>query len=437
MFASFQKFLREKNLLEPNEKTLLAVSTGIDSMVMLHLFILAKLPFGIIHCNFSLRPEAEEEGIFIKNLAQERQIPFYYRKFDTLTFAQAEGISIQMAARKLRYAFFEEIRQTYQYDYIATAHHLDDSLETALLNLVRGSGIAGLRGILAKKNRLIRPLLFANKQEIIDFAQKENIFWLEDSSNTLTKYKRNFIRKKVIPLLKELNPDLLTSFQRNSSKLQYTEHIYQLYFQKIKKKYIHKENKCIFLNTNHIHSFVALYELLRKYGFTLQQSEQMLASQHSGKDFFSKKYWAVLDRKQIVICPISYQNRPTDIFEVPINASLQTDFFSIETKIIENKNFEYLEKNTHIAYLDYEKLTLPLKIRLWQQGEKFVPFGMKKNKKVSDFLIDAKIPKNIKNRIFVVLSKNEIVYLAGLRSSNEFCVKTQSKLILQIRYQSL
>jgi len=437
MFTSFQSFLREKKLFQNKEKTLLGLSAGVDSMVMLHLFSLTNIPFGIAHCHFSLRPEAEQEALFVENLAHKLDVPFYFRQFDTKAFAQSTGISTLMAARQHRYAFFEEVQQKFGYKYIATAHHLDDNLETILLNLVRGSGISGLRGILAQKNKLIRPLLFASKQEILAFAQKEGIIWWEDSSNASTKYKRNFLRHKVIPLLKELNPNLLESFNRTLEKLQFTEQAYKKSLRRAEKRYIKKQGEISYVDLQKPLERTLLYEIIKKWGFSWQQSQDMLASESIGNDFFSATHWAVLDRKQLVICPISYQNTAIAPVEVPINGILETDWFRIETKIIENTAFENLEKSQDIAYLAYEKLSFPLYIRLWQKGEKFIPYGMRQSKKVSDFLRDTKIPKNIKNRIFVVLSKNEIVYLAGLRSSNAFCVEAQSQQILEIRYQSL
>ncbi|MFN3317080.1 MAG: tRNA lysidine(34) synthetase TilS, partial [Raineya sp.] len=269
------KFIAKNQLFKPQERILLAVSGGVDSVVMAHLFFQANFLFGIAHCHFSLRPEADQEANLVSELAKKFSVPFFFRQFDTLHFAKNEKISIQMAARHLRYDFFEEIRKQEKYDYIATAHHLNDSLETAIFNLAKGTGIAGLRGILPKNNTLIRPLLFATRKEIESFAQENKIVHLEDSSNHSDKYQRNFIRHQIIPRLSEqINPNIVENFSETAQKLIFTEKILKKYFQDLQNKIWREENNVFFLSFQEGKEATILHYFLEPLGFSFRQCLQ-------------------------------------------------------------------------------------------------------------------------------------------------------------------
>jgi len=435
MFSKFLEFIQKEALFKPSQKILLAVSGGVDSIVMAHLFTQANFQFGIIHCHFGLREEADQEAIFVETLAKKLQIPFFFRKFDTLTYAEKKKVSIQMAARELRYNFFEETRAQEQYDYIATAHHLHDSLETLLYNLAKGTGIAGLRGILAKKGHIIRPLLFSNRLEITKYAQKNSIEWMEDASNASDKYSRNFIRHQIVPLLEKLNPDLIGTFSETLLRLQSVEKVYQKETERLKETYIQKIGDCVYLEIGKEEiSTPLLHELLNEYGFSFRQCEQIAVSKQTGADFYAEKYWAVLDRGKLVISPLSYQNAIKEIFNLENNEEIQTPYFKAKTQIVEKEKIVF-EKNNNCIYLDYNKLEFPLKIRVWQQGDFFKPLGMQGKQKISDFLINQKVPKNLKNRIFVLISGEKITCIAGYRSSEEFKITNHTQKALKVEFE--
>ncbi|KOY87161.1 hypothetical protein AD998_14295 [bacterium 336/3] len=434
MYQDFIQFVKKEQLFEANDKILLAISGGIDSIVMAHVFAQSPYKFGIIHCHFGLREEADQEAIFVENLAKKFQIPFYFRKFDTELYAKEYKVSIQMAARELRYSFFEEVREQYAYHYIATAHHLNDSLETTLYNLAKGTGIAGLRGILSKKGSIIRPLLFATRRQIEDFAQKSDIVWMEDASNASDKYTRNFIRHQIVPALETLNSNLLDTFSETTVRLQSVEKVYQEKVQSIKEQYLQIKGQVVYLQLHESIDMPLLYEILKEYDFSFRQCQQIADCKETGADFYSENYWAVWDRNRLVITPIIFQEIPKTEYYLNINENLETPFFYLKSKVIDNQNIIF-ERNNTIAYLDVEKLEFPLKIRVWEQGDSFQPLGMKGKQKVSDFLINQKIPKNLKNRIFVVISGEKIVYIAGLRGSEAFKITSQTQKVLKVEFE--
>jgi tRNA(Ile)-lysidine synthase len=399
---------------------------------MAHLFAQNGYSFGIAHCHFGLRKEADQEAIFVENLAKKDNVPFHFRKFDTEAYSIEHKNSIQMAARELRYHFFEEIRHQYQYAYIATAHHLNDSLETTLYNLAKGTGIAGLRGILPKREKIIRPLLFATRKEIEYFAQKSKITWMEDATNASDKYARNAIRHHIVPNLEKLNTNLLHTFSETMMRLQSVEKAYQEKIELLKEKYLHKKGQVTYLQLNESIDVPLLYEILKEYGFSFRQCQQIADCKETGADFYAT-YWAVWDRNRLVVVPDNFRESIENIYDLNENEILETPFFKFISKVIDNESIIF-EKNNAIAYLDAEKLEFPLKIRVWQQGDTFQPLGMKGSQKISDFLINQKIPKNLKNRIFVVLSGEKIAYIAGLRSSEAFKITSQTQKVLKLEF---
>jgi len=431
MLENFLKFIARNNLFQPQEPILLAVSGGIDSVAMSHLFFEAKFQFAIAHCHFSLRKEADAEAELVSQLAQKFNIPFFFRQFDTENFAKNEKISIQMAARKLRYDFFEQIRNENQFSYIATAHHLNDSLETAIFNLAKGTGIAGLRGILPKNGFLIRPMLFATRQEIEFFIKNNEISYLEDSSNASEKYKRNFIRHQIVPRLAEqINPNVVENFAETAQKLIFTEKIQEAYFQELAKKIWQKKGLAYYLDLSENREAVVLHHFLEPFGFSFRQCLQIQENEQVGSDFFSEDYWVVRDRKQLVITPISFRQDVAEKYYIEAKQeTLQTDFFTLEMKFSENypSNFP---SPTEALYFDAEKLQFPLVVRTWQEGDTFQPLGMKGKRKISDFLIDEKVPKNLKKRIFVVESGKEIAGILGMRSGEKFKIDSSTQKVL-------
>ncbi len=434
LLKDFQAYIFRENLFEKSDKILVAVSGGVDSVVLLHLLVLLGYKVGVVHCHFALRAEADKEVEFVKGLAEKLEVPFYFQKFETALWAHKEGISIQMAARKLRYDFFEQIRQREHYEYIATAHHLNDSLETAIFNFSKGTGIAGLRGILPKNGFIVRPLLFASKAEILRYAQKQGLEWLEDSSNASCDYTRNFIRHKVLPLLEQINPNILQNFSETTQRLLSAEKIWQNKLQEIEQRYMQEQGEICQIRFSDEIDVAILHHFLEKWGFSFRQCQDIYESKQVGAEFFSRTHWLVRDRHAWIIVPISFHQNENTSFELRENEVLKTKYFELKSENFENSNL-FINKKPNEAYFDAEKLQFPLRVRVWHRGDRFQPLGMKGKKKISDFLIDCKVPKNLKRRIFVVESGEEIIYVAGLRSSEYAKVSSETQKICKLTFR--
>lgn len=441
MLRAILTFINEKELIKTNEKVLLAVSGGVDSMVLADLFLKAKIDFGMAHCNFGLRGEdADGDENFVKEFAQQHQIEFHSIKFKTKEYAKEHQVSTQMAARELRYAWFDEIMQKHDYQLLATAHHLNDNIETLLLNLVKGTGIAGLRGIEAKNKQIIRPLLFATRAEIEKYALENEIKWREDISNQSDDYQRNLLRNKVIPLLKEINPNLENTFSRNFKRFEAINEVFQSAMESFKKNYVRFEGNKILVQIDSSQN-AYLEEFLKPYKFNFQQVEQIKASflSHSGKTFISPTHQAIKDREKLIISPIQKADfNENSSYLIDENTSeICLDDFSLkfETISIENPIAIQELKNPDFAFLDFDKLVFPLEIRKWQQGDWFVPFGMKGKKKISDYLVDTKTSLDIKKITFLLISNQSIAWLVGKRIDERFRISSSTKRYIKISKQ--
>jgi tRNA(Ile)-lysidine synthase len=426
-----QEYIKKHALFQEKERVLLAVSGGRDSVLMAKMFKLSGYNFGIAHCNFQLRgKESDEDELFTANLAAELEVEFHVIKFNTQAFANQNHISIQMAARDLRYQWLEKIREEKKYQYIALAHHQNDVIETILLNLTRGTGIAGLHGILAKKGKIIRPLLFLSREEIDSLASFK---FREDSSNLSTKYARNKIRLEVIPVLKQLNPSLEHTFEANRKRFEeleillkqrveelrtdlfksLSEHEFEIDLEKLK--------KLIPLNT-------LLYELFNPYGF----SEAILGdlskswNGNSGKLFRSATHELLLDRGRILLSRIHKNILKAIRIEHHIKEFNWNGRQFIICQSLAEK-FE-LRNQSKLAQLDYDLLEFPLIMRNWQHGDFFYPLGLKTKKKLSDFFIEQKISLNHKDDIAVLENGNgDIIWIAGLRISDHYKISPNTK----------
>lgn len=444
MLQKFLAYIAEKELFSTNEKVLLAVSGGIDSVVMLRLFADAKLNFGVAHCNFGLRgEESDADEKFVHKLARKAGVPFHVKHFETEQFAEDHKLSIQMAARDLRYNWFEELADSEGYTYIALAHHKNDILETMLLNLTRGTGIAGLHGIVPKRGRFIRPLLFAEKDEVYAFVADKQIIWREDSSNASTKYYRNKIRQEVIPPLQELNPNLPHTIQQTAEKVGAVERFFYAAADALRKEALRREGPDWLLAMEPIlttsEPALFLSELLNPWGFSYAQTRELLVVYQqegtvSGKVFDSPTHRLNIDRKQLVISAKNlqeYQSLEFEEEESPVQyGSLQLEW---ETKEAEGYA---INPDRMVAALDKDKLSFPLKIRPWKAGDWFCPLGMNKKKKLSDFMIDQKIPLNLKERVRVVSSGDSIVWVLGYRIDDRFKLTDKSREVLEVKAHS-
>ena len=432
MLSKLETHLSENFSFLKGKKILLATSGGLDSMVMADLFQKMNFDIAIAHCNFQLRGlESFGDQNFIQEYAERNKIPVFITQFDTENFAKDYKLSIQIAARTLRYDWFYELLETKNYDYLLTAHHLDDNVETFLINLTRGTGLDGLTGIPEQNEKIIRPLLIFSRDEIEDYAKENNIQWREDSSNASDKYLRNKIRHYIVPVLKELNPDFLSSFQKTQNYLQEAQNMVEdasiMIYQQVAKEIgneIHFDLKKMKQLPNY-KSY--LYQWLNEYNFSAWEDIYDLVDAQSGKQVFSNNFVLLKNRGFLIL---SEKNKmETDIYFIQKNEN--------EVKIPLNisiyKVNEILETNVNTIFVDEDKLQFPLEIKKWQEGDYFEPFGMHgKSKKVSKFFKDEKLSILEKQNIWILYSDNQIVWILGMRQDNRFKIENTTKNILKI-----
>lgn len=442
MLNEFLTFINKQNLIQPSQKVLLAVSGGMDSVVMCDLFSKAKIDFAIAHCNFGLRgEESNEDEMFVKKLSIKYKVPFFVTTFQTTDFAENEKISTQMAARILRYEWFEKIRVQHSFDYIATAHHQNDVLETVLLNLTKGTGIAGLHGIRVKSGHIIRPVLFAEKENIFDYVVENQIIWREDSSNESNKYQRNLIRNEVVPLLKQINPNLENTIQQTVERITAVEDIFEQEMEMLRKQITWSDSQAIYVNYKAIQTLsqpvIKLAELLKPYHFSYQQSQDIFEAfdKESGKTFLTPTHTLVKDRTELVITPKNLQaftsktieknNTVVEFGERMLNIG---EFTEIEEGFV-------VPTAKKIACLDADKVRFPLQLRKWKEGDWFCPLGMNKKKLISDFLIDQKVPLNLKKEVYLLTSNGSVVWVVGFRIDDRFKVtdKTSKICLMEVK----
>ena len=441
MIHAFKSFIAKENLFKTGEKILLAVSGGIDSVAMCELFHLSSVKFGIAHCNFHLRAkESDDDEAFVKLLAEKYNVPFYVCHFATSEFALEQGISVQMAARKLRYQWFELIRKQKGFQYIATAHHLDDQVETFFLNLMRSSGIAGFHGIAIKQGNIIRPLMFAYRKDIKEYIRKHKIPYREDSSNKETKYLRNDIRKKLIPMLNKIHPGSDKIINETIERIGETEKIYREVIEYQKNHIMKMENNRITLSIPEILKLDPLpsylYEFLAPYGFNFTVVKEIIQvlDKIPGKTFFSPSYKLTKDRKILIIVPLQKGEKETceNEFLIKENVSSVSRPIHLEFREILKDDMFRIDLSSDAANLDADKISYPLVLRKWQYGDFFYPFGRNQKKKVSNFFIDEKIPVPDKEKTWLLCSGGKIIWIVGHRIDNRFRITKKTRKVLLI-----
>ncbi|MFZ4523466.1 MAG: tRNA lysidine(34) synthetase TilS [Bacteroidales bacterium] len=438
----FIQFIDSGKLFGRDGKILLAVSGGIDSTVMADLFQKAQFDFAIAHCNFSLRgKESDKDARFVEKLAQKLNVPFFLKRFNTQEFASLHGISIQMAARELRYKWFEETRKENKYDYIATAHHLDDQVETFLINLIRGTGIAGLHGIPVKNGKVIRPMMFAGRTEIEQYAAKNQVDFRLDLSNNESKYLRNKIRHEVIPLLCSLNPEFRQGITETIGRICDFEMVGNQTLttwcnEKLKPKGTNLTfDISHFLNLTPVEPYA--WAMLAPFGFNQSQIANLIDNlEHADRQvFLSPTHRMVKERKSLNICIIDKeQDHSTRTFQVNhfSNKKTTTKPFPLVFEIFKNSDGFTIPATPGIACLDRSKLQFPLTLRKWQEGDLFYPLGMRGKKKLSDFFIDQKFSMSDKEDTWLLCTGNKIAWIIGHRIDHRFRVTSKTTEILSI-----
>lgn len=432
MLTNFKKHIEENFSFLKGKKSLIACSGGVDSVVLTHLIKNLNLEIALAHCNFSLRgEESDGDEQFVVALAENLDVPIFSETFDTHKYADEQKVSTQMAARTLRYNWFEEILSNFSYDYLLTAHHLDDDLETFFINLSRGTGLNGLTGIPKKNQKVVRPLLNFSREEIVDYAEANKLKWREDSTNQKTDYLRNKLRLEVIPQFKETNENLLKNFKKTQDNLIASQNLIDDYMSLVYKLVISKKSDSYHLNIQKLrelpHTEELLYELLKDFGFTEWNDVSNLLDAQTGKQVLSKTHRLLKNRDELILTEVVIN--PIDeeylVTEEGISAPIK-----LETE--QSMAIGETEKNT--IYLDAEKLNFPLKLRKWRKGDSFKPFGMGGSKKLSKFFKDEKLSATEKEKIWVLVDKNEVVWVVGKRMDDTYKVTQKTEKIIKITY---
>jgi tRNA(Ile)-lysidine synthase len=436
--AEFEKNIEKLGVSRNSDKILLAVSGGIDSTVMADLFFAAKFNIAIAHCNFSLRGKASDnDAQFVESFAKSHAITFHSIKFDTENYSRQHKISIEMAARNLRYNWFENIRKQYHYSKIAIAHNKNDAVETFFLNLTRGTGIKGLLGITEKTETLIRPLLFASRKQIEDYATQHNIAFCTDETNSSNEFSRNRIRNNIITEFEKINPSFLQTMTDNINRISQYHNALQSLKNKVTDAVVDKHDDKIFIDIDKLrqteNAELWLFEILQQYGFGAERIADIYNALdgESGKKFFSPTHILLKDRKNLIIST----SKPAEFLSVEIGENISEIEYPISLKIekIKNENVKISQKQ-NMAFLNFDKLKFPLILRKWQVGDSFIPFGMKGRKKLSDYFIDIKLSQFEKDEQYVLLSNEKIVWLVNCRIDNNFRIDENCKTVLQITY---
>ncbi|SDT89575.1 tRNA(Ile)-lysidine synthase [Polaribacter sp. Hel1_33_78] len=433
-----QKFKEHIHINFPflkDKKLLIAISGGLDSVVLAHLLFELNFTTSLAHCNFQLRAkESDLDEEFVKLFSQKTSNQIFTKKFTTEEFAKEKKLSTQIAARELRYHWFQELIAQHNFDFVLTAHHADDNLETFLINLTRRSGLDGFTGIPKINGNIVRPLLAFSREEILAYAKANNIKWREDASNASIKYIRNKIRHQIVPILKEINPNVLETFSKTSKHLQQSKQIIEDRIADISAKIITSENSILKIDIDKIrqlsHSKAYLYQLLKEYNFTEWNDVYSLVSAQSGKQVYSKTHRLLKDRAFLMLSKIGDdENRQEKIYLVSENHKEITNPISLSFNIVQQIA---MEDKQHI-YVDKDLLKYPLIVRKWQNGDYFYPIGMQGKKKLSKYFKDEKFSLLQKENTWLLCNaNNEIIWIINHRQDRRLSVKNSSKNILKI-----
>lgn len=435
MLEAFKRHLHDTFPQITRARVLVAVSGGVDSVVLSHLCRKAGLDFAIVHCNFHLRDqESDRDENFVRNLARQYGVGVFVRDFDTTLYAAQERISIQMAARDLRYAWFDQLIKEENFSGVLTGHHADDNLETFLINFVRGTGLQGLCGIPPSNGPVLRPLLPFSRKQIETYADDNELSWCEDSTNASDKYLRNRLRLDVIPVLKELNPQMLQGFHKTLEYLQQSTSIIENYTGAIFSKVANPHTFGYSFDIPQLKSIpntkAILYELFRTFGFTQWEDIYDLLEAQPGKVVVSPTHRLIKDRDQLLLTQLGEQN------DLQVEITPQEPIVELPNgrlRFERVKEMQPLSKNE--IFVDAATLAYPLVLRGWQEGDSFQPFGMKGTKKLSKYFKDMKFSLVQKEKVMVLESAGTIVWIVGHRADARFSVTKETTTILKISFE--
>ncbi len=453
LHQQFLENIKKENLFALKQRLLLAVSGGVDSVVLCELCYLSDIDFIIAHCNFQLRAEeSERDENFVKELGTKYSKKTIIKRFDTQLYAIENKVSTQVAARELRYSWFYELLDKpprYQVptpgtepdtiNYLITAHHADDNIETVLMNFFKGTGIAGLRGILPKQGKIIRPLLNFRKEELLVFANENNLKWVEDSSNSTDKYSRNYFRQQVIPLVQKIYPKANENILSNIHRFADTELLYQQAISFHKKSLLEIKGNEIHIPVLKLKKSVPLstivYEIIKEYNFTPAQTTEVtnLLNSESGKFIASPTHRVIRNRNWLIIAPVETIAAETILIEAE-TTFIQQVSFRLDFSILRTPGPRLTTTNS-IVQVDLQCISFPLLLRKWKAGDYFYPLGMKKKKKLSRFFIDSKLSKTEKENVWVLESAKKIVWVIGYRIDERCKITDTSSQLLQITFQ--
>ena len=434
MLSRFIEYARQERLFGAGSRILVAVSGGVDSMVMAWLFRQSGIEHSIAHCNFSLRgEESDGDEEMVASWAADNSIPFYQKKFDTMGHAASRKISVQMAARELRYEWFGSLLRSEGFDSVAVAHNLNDNVETFLINLMRGTGLNGLTGMKQHAGEVIRPLLFATRAEITAFAEEQKIMYREDSSNSQMKYTRNRIRHTVIPDMEKVNPGVLDAITGTMHHLASSSEIVDRHISRLSQELFRPKGEGAEADIGSLTELTPaephIFELFRQYGLSSRQTSEMMALLHSdtGKYLCTSTHRLLNDRGKIIITPRSTEEPSEYSFNSLDEMRISGPFSDLR---IEEPTGEPLPASHLIASLDFDLVNFPVTVRPWEPGDRFRPLGMRKMKKISDFLIDLKVPVTEKGKVLLLLSAGEVMWVMGYRIDDRYRVTEQTVRIL-------
>jgi len=437
MLQKVQSYIKKHELLVHNKPIIVAVSGGADSVALWHILRTLKYDCVIAHCNFHLRgEESDKDEEFVSRLAEKHTTPIFKISFDTVKYAAENSISIEMAARNLRYEWFHKMLEKLQAQAIAVAHHADDNIETMLMNLIRGTGLRGLTGIPIRNKKVVRPLLDCSRKEIEQYLSHNQLDCVEDSTNKLLDYQRNKVRNAIIPLLEEINPSVRQTLYDSSERFKETYNIYSESIKSISEEIVSSNSENVKIDIEKLKTQVScksiLFEILHPFGFNSAIIQQIFETldKTSGKQFFSETHCLLKDRNSLII----HKNKKNEhkTYLISENATEIGEPFEIRLKRMNKTNDFQVSKDNNKIHIDSTKLHFPLKLRKWQKGDVFYPFGSKGKKKISDFFIDKKLSLLEKESCWLLLSENEIVWIVGYRTDDRFCITDSTTKVLEI-----